>query len=50
VGGMPKAITKEKEQIFVSDYLNGRIIILSLAGDNSKVITVGKEPNAMTLY
>ena len=27
---VPKAITKEKEQIFVSDYLNGRIIILSL--------------------
>lgn len=50
IGGMPKAIIKEKESICVSDYLNGRIIILSLTEGNRKVITVGKEPNAMTLY
>lgn len=50
LGGMPKAIIKYGETIFVSDYLNGRVISINLKKNKIKVITVGKEPNAMTLY
>ncbi|MCR1949662.1 MULTISPECIES: beta-propeller fold lactonase family protein [unclassified Clostridium] len=50
LGGMPKSIIKLGEIAFVSDYLNGRIICINLNINKTKVITVGKEPNAMTLY
>ena len=50
LGGMPKSIIKFGKLAFVSDYLNGRVICINLNENKIKVITVGKEPNAMTLY
>lgn len=50
LGGMPKSIIKFGKIAFVSDYLNGRVIWINLNENKIKVITVGKEPNAMTLY
>ncbi|MDV4150613.1 YncE family protein [Clostridium sp. AL.422] len=49
VGGMPRAIVKYKDILYISDYLNGRVICLDLRNNDTKAITVGKEPNAMTL-
>lgn len=50
VGGMPKSLVKYGDILYIGDYLNGRIICLDLRNNNTKAITVGKEPNAMTLY
>lgn len=50
LGGMPKSIIKYNNTAFVSDYLNGRVMCIDLNKNKIKVITVGKEPNAMTLY
>lgn len=50
LGGMPKSIITYREVAFVSDYLKGRIMCIDLNKNEIKVITVGKEPNAMTLY
>lgn len=50
LGGMPKSIIKYGKTAFVSDYLNGRVNCINLNENKIKVITVGKEPNAMTLY
>ncbi|GAB6170421.1 YncE family protein [Clostridium carnis] len=50
VGGMPKGIVKYKDRIFISDYLRGKLVIFDLLKEEKKVITIGKEPNAMTLY
>ncbi|MBQ6820007.1 MAG: YncE family protein [Clostridium sp.] len=50
INGMPRTIIKHKDLIYISDYLNGRIFCIDLNINNIKAITVGKEPNAMTLY
>lgn len=50
VGGMPRTLVKYRNILYIGDYLNGRIICLDLLNHNTKAITVGKEPNAMTLY
>ncbi|MBE6053015.1 MAG: YncE family protein [Clostridium sartagoforme] len=50
IGGMPRGLVKYKDIIYISDYLNGRVLCLDLSNNNTKAITVGKEPNAMTLY
>ena len=49
LSGMPRGIVKIDEKIFVGDYLNGVISIVNLNTKEIKAITVGKEPNAMTL-
>ncbi|MDU5106192.1 YncE family protein [Clostridium sp.] len=50
VGGMPRSIVKYRNILYIGDYFNGRVICLDLRNNNTKAITVGKEPNAMTLY
>ena len=50
LGGMPRSLVKYENILYVGDYLNGRVICLDLRNNNTKAITVGKEPNAMTLY
>ena len=50
VGGMPRALLKYKNILYIGDYLNGRIVCLDILNNNTKAITVGKEPNAMTLF
>ncbi|MCM0650636.1 YncE family protein [Clostridium swellfunianum] len=49
-GGMPRAIIKHEEYIYVSDSYNDIILQLNLKNGNKKVISVGKEPTAMTIY
>ena len=49
VGGMPRGIIKYKENIFVGDYGNQRIVKIDLENKKTKTIAVGKEPNAMIL-
>ena len=49
LGGMPRGIIKFREKFFVADSLNGLINIINLSTREIKAITVGKEPNAMTL-
>jgi len=49
VGGMPKGIAKVNENIFVGDYLNGILNIIQMKTKNIRTITLGREPNAMTL-
>ncbi|MGL5380411.1 YncE family protein [Clostridium sp.] len=50
IGGMPKGIVKYEECLFIADYLNGRVLVIDLKNNKIKAITVGEEPNAMTLY
>lgn len=50
LNGMPRSILKHKNMLYICDYLNGRVVCLDLINDSMKAITVGKEPNAMTLY
>lgn len=50
IGSMPKGIVKYENKLFIGDYLKGRLILLDLETEKIKVITIGKEPNAMTLY
>lgn len=50
INGMPRTLVKYKDILYIADYLNGRVICLDLRNNNTKAITVGKEPNAMTLY
>ena len=50
LNGMPRSILKHKNMLYICDYLNGRVVCLDLINDSIKAITVGKEPNAMTLY
>lgn len=49
IGGMPRGIVKDKENIFVGDYLNGLLNIISIKDEKIKAITIGIEPNSMTL-
>ena len=46
---MPKAIIKNKNDIFISDCMNGRVVKINLKERIIKNITVGREPNAMSL-
>ena len=50
IGGMPRVVVKYENIAYIGDYLNGRVVCLDLSNNNMKAITVGKEPNAMTLY
>lgn len=50
LGGMPKEIKIYKDIVYIADYLNGRIVCMDLNKNKTRIITVGKEPNAMTLY
>lgn len=50
IGGMPKSIIKYEENLYILDYLRGKLIIFNLLEEKIKAITVGEEPNAMTLY
>lgn len=49
IGGMPRGIIKFKENLFVGDYLNGKLNVIGIKDKEIKVIPLGKEPNAMTL-
>lgn len=49
IGGMPKSIIKIENDIFIGDYMNGRVVKVNLKERVIKNITVGKEPNAMIL-
>jgi YVTN family beta-propeller protein len=49
IGGMPRGIVKDKENIFVGDYLNGILNVINIKNKKVKAITIGSEPNAMTL-
>lgn len=50
IGGMPRSIIKHEENVYILDYLRGKLIVFNLITEKIKAITVGKEPNAMTLY
>ena len=50
IGGMPRSIIKYEENFYVLDYLRGKLIVYNQVNEKIKAITVGKEPNAMTLY
>ncbi len=50
INGMPRTLLKHNNILYIGDYLNGRVVCLDLVNDSIKAITVGKEPNAMTLY
>ena len=50
IGGMPRSIVKYGDIAYIGDYLNGRVVCIDLNNNKTKAITVGKEPNAMTLY
>ena len=47
---MPRGIVKYNDILYVGDYLNGTLNIVDLKRDKKKVITIGKEPNAMTIF
>lgn len=49
ISGMPRGIIKIKDDIFVGDYFTGKIKNLNLKKRIIKIITTGKEPNAMIL-
>lgn len=49
LGGCPKGIIKYNEDIFVGDYMNGKVFKINLKERIIKTITVGIEPNAMIL-
>lgn len=49
-GGMPRGIIKIKDYIFVGDYLNGLLNIINIKDKKIKAISIGSEPNAMTLF
>ncbi len=48
--GIPRGIIKFKNSIYVGDYINGRVIKINLLDKETKIIAVGKEPNAMILH
>ena len=50
INGMPRGIVKYNDILYVGDYLNGTLNIVDLKSDKKKVITIGKEPNAMTIF
>lgn len=50
LNGMPKSMIKYNDNLFVTDYLNSRLLYLNLINKDIKAITVGREPSAMTLY
>ena len=47
IGGMVKSIIKIKNNIFIGDCMNGRVVKVNLKERIIKNITVGKEPSAM---
>ncbi|EHJ00206.1 40-residue YVTN family beta-propeller repeat protein [Clostridium sp. DL-VIII] len=49
IGGMPKGIVKANENLFVGDYLNGLLKIINIRDKKIKAISIGSEPNSMTL-
>lgn len=49
IGGMPKGIVRYENKLYVTDYYYGQIKIIDLENRKIKAITVGMEPNAMTL-
>lgn len=49
IGGMVSSIIKVGNDIFIGDYMNGRVVKVNLKERIIKNITVGKEPNAMIL-
>ncbi|MEG1003374.1 MAG: YncE family protein [Clostridium sp.] len=49
ISGMPKSIIKFNENYFISDYFNDKLYILDKSYNKEKIITLGKEPNAMIL-
>lgn len=48
-GGMPKGIIKYLDNLYVADYLKGRLIVIENY-KMKKVIAIEAEPNAMTLF
>ena len=50
INGMPRGIVKYNDTLYIGDYLNGTLNIVDLKMDKKKVITIGKEPNAMTIF
>lgn len=49
IGGMPRGIIKDGDNIFIGDNMNNRIVVVNLKKRLIKTITIGKEPNAMIL-
>ncbi|OOM73610.1 YncE family protein [Clostridium sp. BL-8] len=49
IGGMPKGIVKVNENLFVGDYLNGLLKVINIRDKKIKAISIGSEPNSMTL-
>lgn len=49
ISGMPRGIVKNNSILYIGDYLNGVLNLIDLKTCMKKVITIGKEPNAMTI-
>lgn len=50
IGGMPRGIIKLEEYIYVGDNYNNNLIRLDEKNEKKKVISIGKEPNGMTVF
>jgi YVTN family beta-propeller protein len=50
IGGMPRGIIKSGKFLYVGDNYNNLLYELNIEKDMKKVITIGKEPTAMTIY
>lgn len=49
INGMPRGVLKDKEFLYIGDYLKGVLHVIDMKTKKRKVITIGKEPNAMTI-
>lgn len=49
IGGMPRGIIKIGRNIYVGDNYNNLLIKVDMLEESKKVISIGKEPNGMTL-
>ncbi|MCY6482796.1 YncE family protein [Clostridium aestuarii] len=49
LGGMPRGIIKINDYIYVGDNYNNLLIRANIQSDNKKAISIGGEPNGMTM-
>ncbi|AGK97933.1 YncE family protein [Clostridium pasteurianum] len=50
VGGMPRGIIKDRENIYIGDNYNNLLLCINFNDCNKKVICIGKEPTGMLLF
>ena len=50
IGGMPRGIIKSGKYIYVGDNYNNLLVQINVENNSKKVISIGGEPTAMTIY